>query len=56
MVKDGDAWTNDLLSINIVSGGIDNDEIHILLDAPALTDADQYRVLAINENPDDYLV
>jgi len=51
MVKDGDAWTNDLLSINIVSGGI-----HILLDAPALTDADQYRVLAINENPDDYLV
>ena len=56
MIKDGDAWTNDLLSINIVSGGIDNDEVHILLDAPALASTDQYRVLAINENPDDYLI
>ena len=56
MVKDGDAWTNDLLSINVVSGGIDSDEIHVLLDAPALTNTDQYRLLAINENPDDYLV
>ena len=56
MVKDGDAWTNDLLSVNIVSGGIDNDEIHVLLDAPALSNTDQYRLLAINENPDDYLV
>ncbi len=56
MVKDGDAWTNDLLSINIVSGGVGDDEIHVLLDAPALSDTDQYRILAINENPDDYLV
>lgn len=56
MIKDGDAWTNDLLSVNIVSGGISNDEIHVLLDAPALTNTDQYRLLAINENPDDYLV
>ena len=56
MVKDGDAWTNDLLSVNIVSGGIDSDEIHVLLDAPALTSTDQYRLLAVNENPDDYLV
>ena len=56
MVKDGDAWTNDLLSINVVSGGIDSDEIHVLLDAPALTSTDQYRLIAINENPDDYLV
>ena len=56
MVKDGDAWTNDLLSINVVSGGIDSDEIHVLLDAPALSNTDQYRLLAINENPDDYLV
>lgn len=56
MIRDGDAWTNDLLSINVVSGGIDNDEVHILLDAPALGNTDQYRVLAINENPDDYLV
>jgi hypothetical protein len=56
MIKDGDAWTNDLLSINIVSGGISNDEIHVLLDAPALTSADQYRILAVNENPDDYMI
>lgn len=56
MVRDGDAWTNDLLSINVISGGIDNDEIHIVLDAPALTSTDQYKVLAVNENPDDYLI
>ena len=56
MIKDGDAWSNDLLSVNIVSGGINNDEIHVLLDAPALTNSDQYRLLATNENPDDYLV
>jgi hypothetical protein len=42
--------------MNIVSGGIANDEIHVLLDAPALTNTDQYRLIAINENPDDYLV
>lgn len=56
MIKDGNAWTNDLLSINIVSGGIDNDEIHVLLDAPALGSSDQYKLLAVNENPDDYMI
>lgn len=54
MVRDGDAWTNDLLSINIISGGINGDQIQVLLDAPALTNTDQYRLLAVNENPDDY--
>ena len=56
MIRDGDAWSNDLLAINIVSGGLSNDEIHVLLDAPALTNTDQYRLLAVNENPDDYLI
>ena len=56
MVKDGDAWTNDLLAVNIVVGGVSNDEIHVLLDAPALNETDQYRLLAVNENPDDYII
>jgi len=56
MVKDGDAWTNDLLSVNLVIGGESSDEIHVLLDAPALSNIDQYKLLAINENPDDYLI
>jgi len=56
MIRDGDAWTNDLLSINLIVAGESNDEIHVLLDAPALGNTDQYKLLAINENPDDYLV
>jgi len=56
MIRDGDVWTNDLLSVNLAAGGINGDEILVLLEAPALTEVDQYRLLAVNENPDDYLV
>jgi len=56
MIKDGDAWTNDLLSVNLLISGENNDEIHVLLDAPALSNIDQYKLLAVNENPDDYMI
>jgi len=56
MVKDEDAWTNDLLAVNIVVSGSSSDQIYVLLDAPALNNTDQYRILAVNENPDDYMI
>lgn len=56
MVRDGNAWTNDLLAVNVVTGGVSGDEIHVLIDAPALSTTDQYRLLAVNENPNDYMI
>lgn len=53
MIKENNSWYNDILSINITSSG---GKIHVILDAPALNNANQYRLIAVNENPNDYIV
>lgn len=49
-------WYNDLLSVQTVVSGAGNDEVWILLDAEILGTEDSYRLTAINENPDDYVI
>jgi hypothetical protein len=49
-------WLNDLMSVETVVSGASNDEIWIILDAAALDGADSYKLIAVNENPSDYVV
>jgi len=52
-IKDNGRWTNDLVAVeSYVSGG----NIFIDISAPALTNTDEYKLLANNENPDDYVI
>lgn len=46
MVKDSSStiWKNDLISVQI-SGNVDTDKIHVLLEAPVLSQTDSYRVI-----------
>lgn len=53
MVKQANRWTNDLLSVQIYTSSTN---VYVELSAPALTSTDQYKLLAVNENPTDYVV
>ena len=46
MIKESgsNVYKNDLISVQL-SGNIDTDKLYVLLDAPALTDVDSYRVI-----------
>lgn len=50
LIKENNSWFNDIVAVNITSSG---GQIHILIDAPALNSSNEFRLLAINENPDD---
>lgn len=50
------SWFNDLVSVETVVSGASNDQIWVILDAAALDNADSYKVIAVNENPADYVV
>jgi hypothetical protein len=52
-IKDDNRWINDLLSVQMYTSSTN---IYIELSAPALTNIDQYKLIAINENPIDYVV
>jgi hypothetical protein len=52
-VKDNNKWKNDILSVESYISGTN---IVIELSAPALDDTSQYKLLAINENPADFMV
>jgi hypothetical protein len=52
-IKENNRWINDLLSIQIYTSSTN---VYIELSAPALTNTDQYKLLAVNENPADYVV
>ena len=63
MVKDLDdpdtTWCNDLLAVNLVVSGSVNDELWVKLYAPDLADTAgnvRYRLLAVNEDPDKYII
>ena len=49
-------WTYDLIAVEIVVSGALNDEVQVLLDAAALSSVDRYRIIAVNENPADYVI
>lgn len=50
------SWYNDLVSIETVVSGASNNEIWVILDGAALNNADSYKLIAVNENPADYVV
>jgi hypothetical protein len=52
-VKQNGRWINDLLSVQMYTSSTN---VYIELSAPALTSTDQYKVLAVNENPSDYVL
>jgi hypothetical protein len=52
-IKEDGRWINDLLSMQMYTSSTN---IYIELSAPALTNTDQYKLLAVNENPADYVV
>ncbi len=51
-IKENNSWYNDIVSINLTSSG---GFVHVIIDAPALNNTNQYRLLAVNENPNDYI-
>jgi len=52
-VKQGGRWINDLLSMQMYTSSTN---VYVELSAPALTNTDQYKLIAVNENPSDYVV
>ena len=63
MVKDMEdantSWCNDILAVNLVISGAASDELWVKLYAPDLGDGTgdvRYRLLAINEDPDKYII
>jgi hypothetical protein len=52
-VKDGNRWVKDIMhsSITEISG-----VLYINIDAPALNSTDRYKLVAVNTNPNDYII
>lgn len=53
MVKQENIWTNDILSVQMYTS---SNHVYIDLYAPSLTNTDEYKLIAVNENPADYMV
>jgi hypothetical protein len=51
---DTGVWVNDLLSVQLKVSGTLSDELHVVLDAPALGATDKYRLIAENYNTASY--
>lgn len=52
-IKENNSWFNDIASVNITSSA---GQIHVIVDAPSLDETNQYRLIAVNENPADYVI
>jgi hypothetical protein len=55
-VKEDDKWTNNILSVQTVVTGATNNVIAVVLDAPALNNTNYYRLVAVNEDPDYFVI
>lgn len=55
-VLDSGVWVNDLLSVQLKVSGALNDELHVVLDAPALGATDKYRLIAENYNTSSFVL
>jgi hypothetical protein len=53
-VLESGVWVNDLLSVQLKVSGAVNDELHVVLDAPAMGTSDKYKLLAENYNTASY--
>jgi hypothetical protein len=52
-VKDDNMWVNDILAVSVYES---SSYIYVSLEAPELTNTDQYKLLAINEDPTYYTI
>jgi hypothetical protein len=52
-IKEEERWINDLISIQVYTSSTN---IYVELSAPALNNTDQYKLIAINEDPDYYII
>lgn len=52
-INENGRWINDLLSVQVYTSSTN---VLIEISAPALTNTDQYKLLAVNENPSDYVI
>ncbi len=55
-VKEDGNWVNDLIAVNLVQSGSLNDEVWVKIYAPALSTGDLYKLIAVNENPESYVL
>jgi hypothetical protein len=56
LIKDGSSWGNDIIATSIFVTGSSNNQVCIMLDGPALDNTNEYRIIASNSNPDDYII
>lgn len=52
-VKDGGRWANDLLSVELYTSSV---SVFVELSAPALDNTNEYKLIAVNEDPDYYII
>ena len=52
-IKEDGRWINDILSVQVYTA---SNHVYVELSAPALTNTDQYKLIAVNENPADYQI
>jgi hypothetical protein len=52
-IKEDGVWLNDLLSIQLFTS---SNKVFIELSAPALNNANEYKLLALNEDPDYFII
>jgi hypothetical protein len=50
-IKEDERWINDLVSVQMYTSSTN---IYVELSAPALDNTNQYKIIVVNENPDDY--
>lgn len=52
-IKQNNRWVNDLLAVQLFTS---SNIVYVELSAPALTNTDQYKLLAVNEDPTYYII
>lgn len=55
-VKEDGRWTNNIMSVQTVVTGATNNVIAVILDAPALDNTNYYRLVAVNEDPNYFVI
>ncbi len=55
-IKEDGRWTNNLLSVQTVITGSSNELVGVILDAAALDNTNEYRLVAVNEDPNYYVI
>jgi hypothetical protein len=52
-IRENDYWVKDIMHSHLC---IIDSQLYVTLDAPALNDTYQYKIVAVNTNPEDYII